>query len=126
MISSVRSRISSIGTVTDHKSLRRSDSLLSEPEFDEPAPSCDAEVSSSGVGELEGSLVGSVNPEESESESDSLSAWRDRIRGISHGSAARITSIRHDSIKEQASWFHVYNTNPEIELTVLLLQVRGS
>eukprot|EP00794_Sanderia_malayensis_P019917 gene19917-21865_t len=123
--SSIRSRISSVGTVVEHKSLRGSNPLVRELEVDE---SCDADISSSRLAEVDGSAVASVTaashtPDGSDSESESLSSWKDRIRGITRDSSARKTSLtKDDSIQSNVSWCNVYNEYPEIELTVLLLQ----
>ncbi len=119
--SSVRSRDSTINNTSDQKKLQRTYSLHSNSEFDETALSCDADVSSLGVEGQDSSVIDGAKSEGSESESENLFAWRDRIRGISDAT----NMSTQNSIKETSSWADIYDSNPDIELTVLLLQVRA-
>ena len=119
--SSIQSKISSNNGVAEVKVLRRMDSINSEPDFEETAPSYAGHVSSTGVDESDGEVSGGGSFISEESEQESLLAWRNRIKGISEGHLSIASSMRMGP--ETNNWSAVYNTNPEIELTVLLLQV---
>ena len=113
--------MSSNNGVAEVKVLRRMDSINSEPDFEETAPSYAGRVSSTGVDESDGEMSGGGSFLSEESEQDSLLAWRNRIKGISEGHLFIASSMRMGP--ETNNWSAVYNANPEIELTVLLLQV---
>lgn len=121
--SSLRSKHSGSTSFADKQSLRRQESIDSESSFDETAASCTGNVSSTGVDEAEAemSVDGTVISEESQ---DSLIAWRNQIKGIADGTMpAALPSNSTESEQLIHNWSAIYNANPELELTVLLLQV---
>ena len=121
MTSSIRSKISASTSVPEKRSLRRMDSFESDSSFDEPAPSFTGHISSTGVDDSEAEMSAD-DTVVSEGSQDSLQAWRNRIKGIADSS---FQSPRSNSIESEFhNWTIIYDANPEIELTVLLLQVR--
>lgn len=120
MSSSIRSKISASASVADKRSLRRMDSFDSESSFDEPAPSFSARISSTGVDDSEAEMSAD-DTVVSEGSQDSLQAWRNKIKGIAENSSH---SLRSSSVESEFhNWTIIYDANPEIEVTVLLLQV---
>ena len=121
MSSSLRSKRSFTASLVDRRSLHRMESFDSTSSFDEEAPSFSGRISSTGVEDAEGEVSADDNTVLSEGSQDSLQAWKNRIKGITDGS---LQSMRANSIEPKLhSWSAIYDANPEIELTVLLLQV---
>ena len=120
MSSSLRSKRSFTASLVDRRSLHRMESFDSTSSFDEEAPSFSGRISSTGVEDPDGEMSAD-DTVLSEGSQDSLQAWKNRIKGITDGS---LRSMRADSIEPKLhSWSAIYDANPEIELTMLLLQV---
>ena len=120
MASSKRSKHSASISIADKRSLRRMDSFDSDLSFDDTAPSFSGHISSTGVDDAE-TEISADDTILSEGSQDSLQAWRNRIKGITDNS---FSSLRdHQNESEVHTWAAIYDANPEIELTVLLLQV---
>ena len=116
----MRSKYSSNASVFDKQSLRRKDSVESEISFDEVAASLTGHISSTGVDDAEAEMSADDTVVSEESQ-DSLLAWRNKIKGIAEGT---VPSMRASSIEvESNTWNLIYDAYPEIELTMLLLQV---
>ncbi|XP_065069505.1 protein unc-79 homolog [Rhopilema esculentum] len=118
--SSIRSHVSSNASFAETRSVQRTESADSDQDFDEAAASFTGYVSSAGVDESDSELSAIASVTSEDSEQDSLIAWRNKIKGISEGS---ILYSRGNSIgAEQSNWSLIYRDNPDIEITVLLLQ----
>ena len=119
--SSIRSHVSSNASFAETRSVQRTESADSDQDFDEAAASFTGYVSSAGVDESDSEVSAIASVTSEDSEQDSLIAWRNKIKGISEGSTLY---SRGNSIgAEQSNWSAIYRDNPDIEITVLLLQV---